>query len=138
MTQLNEQDTEVVFTSQGTVNEALFATNDPDLMRELSNSRWNPGEFRINAPSIVIDHNGDEIQGRIVIWNLDGDQPDEFRVVFTTEEPPLRWWWVVASGVIFTTVLGMMLTLESPPKRKTRKAKPAKAHTSPAETDTDD
>ena len=118
VTQLNEQDTEVIFTSLGTVNEALFATDDPDLVRELSNSRWNPGEFRINAPNVVIDHNGDEIQGRIVIWNLDGDQPEEFRVVFTTEEPPTQVWFFVLIGVILIVVLIMIATLEKPPTRK--------------------
>ena len=118
VTQLNEQDTEVIFTSLGTVNEALFATDDPDLVRELSNSRWNPGEFRINAPNVVIDHNGDEIQGRIVIWNLDGDQPEEFRVVFTTEEPPTQVWFFVLIGVILIVVLIMIATLEKPPTRR--------------------
>ncbi len=121
VTQLNDEDTEVVFSSRGTVFEALENSTDPGIMRELLNSRWNPGEFRINSPEIVIDHNGDDINGRIVIWNIDGNEPDEFRVVFTTAEPPLRWWWWVIGSVLLIGVLIMMVTLEEPPKKKPKK-----------------
>ena len=124
VTQLNDEETEVVFTSAGTPLAQLLASTDTDLVRELASSRWNPSEFRINAPDLVIEHNGDDIQGRIVIWNLDDELPDEFRLVFTTEDPPRQiWWYLLASGLLLV-ILVMMVTLEKPPARK-RKGKPA-------------
>lgn len=127
VTALNDEEFEVVFSSRDTPFDALSESTDPDIVRELSDSRWNPGEFRINSPDLVIDHNGDEIQGRIVIWNIDGDEPDEFRIVFTTADPPLRWWWWVTGSVLLFGVLAMMITLEGKPKKsgsqKTEQAK---------------
>ena len=121
ITRLNEEDTEVIFSSAGTPAEALQGTEDPDLRLALVDSGWDPGEFRINAPDLVIDHNGDEIEGRIVRWNLDGDQPEEFRVVFTTADPPFRWWWWAIGGTALLLVLAMIVKLEEPPKRQPRK-----------------
>lgn len=126
VTQLNDDDTEVVFSSRGTPFETLRASTDPAIVRELANSRWNPGEFRINSPDLVIDHNGDDIQGRIVIWNLDGDEPDEFRIVFTTADPPVRWWWWLLVSVLLMGILIMMVTLEEPPSKKKRSGKKGK------------
>lgn len=118
ITQLNEQETEVVFTSAGTPFLAIADSDDPDIVTALQTSRWQPSEFRINAPDLVIDHNGDDIQGRIVIWNIDGDEPDEFRIVFTTEDPPSRLWWVGGVSLIFLVVLTMMVKLEPRSKKR--------------------
>ena len=128
VTQLNDEETEVIFSSRSTPFEALQESTDPDIALELSDARWEPGEFRINTPELITEHNGDEIQGRIVIWNLDGDQPDEFRVVFSSADPPVRWWWWLVGSSILLVVLAMMVTLEEPPKKKSKKAaKPPKA-----------
>lgn len=118
ITQLNDQETEVVFTSAGTPFVDLIESDNPDVVTALQTSRWQPSEFRINAPDLVIEHNGDEIQGRIVIWNIDGDEPDEFRIVFTTEDPPSRLWWVIGVAAIFLVVLTMMIKLEARPNPK--------------------
>lgn len=75
-------------------------------------ARWPAAEFRIVAPDVVVEHNGDDVQGRIVIWNFDDDRPDEFRVVWTTEERGLRVWWWFVGGAILTGVLFMMVALE--------------------------
>ena len=123
ITQLNDEETEVVFSSLGTPFRTLQESTDPDIVEALSNSRWEPGEFRINAPDLVTEHNGDEIQGRIVIWNLDEDTPDEFRIVFTTADPPLRWWWLVMGGVVLVGLVAMMLILEPSPNKKKPKPK---------------
>lgn len=120
VTQLNDEETEVVFSSRDTPFDALESSTDPGIVLELANARWNPGEFRINSPELVVDHNGDDINGRIVIWNIDGDEPDEFRVVFTTAEPPLRWWWWVTGSVLLMGVLIMMVTLEKPQKKTSK------------------
>lgn len=121
VTQLNDQDTEVIFSSLGTAFEALQASTDPGVIRELANSRWSPGQFRINSPELVIEHNGDDVNGRIVIWNIDGDEPEEFRIVFTTADPPRRWWWWVTSSVLLLGVLVMIVTLEGPPKKRPKR-----------------
>ncbi len=120
VTQLNDQETEVVFANRGTPFQSLSESGDPDVVSALANSRWEAGEFRINAPDLVVDHNGDEIQGRIVIWNLDENSPDEFRVVFTTADPPLRWWWLVMGGVVLVVLVAMMLVLEPKPQASKR------------------
>lgn len=117
ITQLNDEETEVIFTSAQTPFTALAESVDPAIVTALQTSRWQPSEFRINAPDLVIEHNGDEIQGRLVIWHIDGDEPDEFRIVFTTEDPPSRLWWVGAVSVIFLVVLAMMVKLEERPTR---------------------
>lgn len=80
-------------------------------------ARWPAAEFRIVAPDVVVDHNGDDVQGRIVIWNFDDDRPDEFRVVWSTEERGLRVWWWFVGGAILTGVLFMMVALEGNPAR---------------------
>ena len=106
--------TEVTFDPTGTPLDQLRASDEPAIVDELRRTRWDPAQFRINVPDLVVEHNGDEIKGRIVIWDLDEDRPDEFRVVWTTEEPARRvWWWIVGS-VIFTVIMIMMITLESP------------------------
>ena len=120
VTELNDEETEVVFASAGTPLEQLLSSTDSDLVRELASSRWNPSEFRINVPDLVIDHNGDEIQGRIVIWNLDDELPDEFRVVFTTADPPRQIWWYLLGSGLLLVILVMMLTLEKPPARSAK------------------
>lgn len=123
VTQLNDEETEVVFTSAGTPLDQLLSSTDAGLVRELASSRWNPSEFRINVPDLVVDHNGDDIQGRIVIWNLDDELPDEFRVVFTAEDPPRQIWWYLLGSGLLLVILVMMVTLEKPPARKP-KSKP--------------
>lgn len=121
ITQLNDEETEVVFTSADTPFLDLENSDDPDIVLAQQTSRWEPAEFRINAPDLVIDHNGDDIQGRIVIWNIDGDEPDEFRIVFTTEDPRSPIWWVGGIAIIFLVLLAMMVKLEDPPAKKRRR-----------------
>jgi len=114
---LDEQRTEAVFFPVDAPAQLLEATEDPDLRTLVGRARWPAAEFRLNTPEIIVDHNADRIQGRIVIWDIDGDHPDEFRVVWTTEEPPRQIWGFVVAGAVLIGVLAMMVTLESP-KRK--------------------
>ena len=58
ITQLNDEETEVVFSSRGTPFRDLRESDDPEIVAALANSRWEPGEFRINAPDLVVEHNG--------------------------------------------------------------------------------
>lgn len=119
VTVLDEDRTEVVFRSTGTPAEALANTDDPELSELLRRSRWESAEFRINAPDLVEEHNGDRIQGRIVIWDIDNTAPDEFRLVWTTADPARRIWWVVVATLVLLGVITMMLVIERPgPKPK--------------------
>jgi len=118
---IDEQQTEAVFVPVGAPDDQLRDSTDPDLVDALRSSRWNPAEFRVKAPDLIVDHNGDQIQGRLVIWNLDGDHPDEFRVVWTTEDPPRRlWWWLLGSVILFV-VLFLMITIEGPARERQRR-----------------
>jgi len=84
-------------------------------------ARWPAAEFRIIAPERVVEHNGDDIQGRTVIWYFDGPQ-DELRVVWGVEERGFRvWWWLVGSAIL-TGVLFMMITLEGNSGSRNNKA----------------
>lgn len=126
VTALDDLRTEVVFRAANTPLVELMSSEDPEIQTQLRLSRWEPAEFRINVPDLIVEHNGDEIQGRIVIWELDGDHPDEFRVVWTTEDPPRRWWWIIGGFFILTGVLAMIVVLEGP-KRQQPKKKPVAA-----------
>lgn len=116
VTVLDDQRTEVVFRSAGTPAEALATTEDRELSELLRRSRWEPAEFRINAPDLVEEHNGDRIQGRIVVWEIDDDVPAEFRLVWTTEDPERRIWWIVVAVLVLIGVIALMLVLEKPSK----------------------
>lgn len=114
---LDDQRTEVIFFPADAPVQQLAETDDPELNELVRRSRWAASEFRINTPDLIEEHNGDRIQGRIVIWDLDGDHPDEFRVVWTTEDPPRQIWGFAVAGVVLVGVLAMMLVLESPKRR---------------------
>lgn len=120
VTALDDQRTEVVFQAADTPLVSLNTSDDPTIDLERRRSRWEPAQFRINVPDLIVEHNGDDIQGRIVIWELDGTHPDEFRLVWTTEDPPRRWWWIAGGGVIVTVILGMMVVLEGPKNQRPR------------------
>lgn len=120
--QLDDLRTEVTFIPTDAPADRLRSTTDADLVEELRVSRWTPGEFRIKTPDLVVEHNGDDIQGRLVIWNLDDDRPEEFRVVWSTEDPPRRWWFWVLATVVVTVIMIMIVTIEGP--RQRRGAKP--------------
>lgn len=115
---LDEQRTEITFNTADSAFSRLGQSDDPDVQQALGRTRWDPAQFRIRVPDLVEEHNGDRIQGRIVIWELDDSVPEEFRVVWTTE-PPARhlWWWVVGSATL-TVILLMMVTLEGPKKKR--------------------
>ena len=112
--QLDDERTEAIFVPAGAPADDLSATNDEALRDQIRGSRWAAGEFRIKAPDLVVEHNGDKIQGRLVIWHLDDDRPDEFRAVWSTADPPRRLWaWVLAVGM-FAAVLVMIVVVERP------------------------
>lgn len=111
---IDEVTTEAVFIPQSAPADQLRASSDPAIVDERRGSRWAVGQFRVRTPDLVIEHNGDEIQGRIVIWDLDDDRPDEFRVVWTTEDPPRRLWWWAVGTLVLSVVLFMMITIERP------------------------
>lgn len=117
---LDDQRTEAVFFPSDAPADLLASTDDPELREQVSRSRWPAAEFRVNTPDLIEEHNGDRIQGRIVIWDLDGDHPDEFRVVWTTEDPPRQLWGFAVAGVVLVGVVAMMLVLEGP-KREAKK-----------------
>jgi hypothetical protein len=117
---LDELRTEATFRPSDTPLEALNSSADEGIIEQLRASRWEPATFRITTPDLVVEHNGDDIQGRVVIWELDDDRPDVFRVVWTTEDPPRRWWWwAIASGSLMVVLL-MMVALEGRPKAKAK------------------
>jgi len=118
---LDEQRTEAVFFPMDAPLQLLEDTNDPNIRTAISQSRWPAAEFRVNTPSLIEEHNGDRLQGRIVIWDLDGDHPDEFRVVWTTEEPPRQIWAFVLAGVVLIAVLAMIIVLEGPRREARRR-----------------
>lgn len=120
--QLDDLRTEVVFIPADAPADQLASTTNPALLDELRVSRWAPGEFRIKTPDLVVEHNGDDIQGRLVIWNLDDDRPEEFRVVWSTADPPRRWWFWVLATVVLTTILIMIVTIEGPASRRRAKS----------------
>ncbi len=118
ITSLDDQRTEAIFVAVGAPADALRESTDDLVVDELRVARWAPAEFRVKAPDLIVEHNGDNIQGRIVIWELDGDHPEEFRLVWSTEEPPRRLWWWVLGTVILTVILIMMVTMEGSTQSK--------------------
>lgn len=118
---LDDERTEAVFFPAGSTAELLESTDDTDLATLVNRSRWPASEFRINTPDLIEEHNGDRIQGRIVIWDIDGDHPEQFRVVWTTAEPDRQIWSFVIAGVVLLAVLAMIVVLENP-KRGTKKS----------------
>ena len=114
ITILDDQRTEAVFFPAGAPAERLANTDDPELNELVQRSRWPFSEFRINTPDLIEEHNADRIQGRIVIWDLDDDHPDEFRVVWTTEDPPRQLWGFAVAGLVLVGVLAMMVIFENP------------------------
>lgn len=118
ITPLDDERTEAIFVPSGAPADSLQNSSDELVVDELRVARWAPAEFRVMAPDLIVEHNGDDIQGRIVIWELDGDQPDEFRLVWSTEDPPRRLWWWILGTVILTVILIMMITLEGPNQAK--------------------
>ncbi len=114
ITVLDDERTEAVFFPAGSPYDILNTTEDPDLATAVNRSRWPAAEFRIVTPDIIEEHNGDRIQGRIVIWDLDDDHPDEFRVVWTTADPPVRLWGFAVAGAVLIGVLAMIVILEGP------------------------
>lgn len=118
ITVLDENRTEATFTTAGSVAEQFFAAADGYVADD---SAWETAQFRVVAPEIVVEHNGDDIQGRTVVWRFDGDLPEEFRVVWSSEERGSQiWWWVVA-GTILLGVLAMMAVLEGPNRGRIEK-----------------
>ena len=103
---------EATFSSVGAPAAAL--RERADLADLVSSADWPPAEFRVIVPELVVDHNGDDIQGRTVIWTFDGTEPDELRVVWSTSDRGLRVWWWIVGGALLTAVLFMMIVLERP------------------------
>ncbi len=81
-------------------------------------ARWPAGEFRFVAPALVTEHNGDRVQGRIVIWEIDEDRPDQLTVTWTDDGPTRRVWFYVLALVILVGLIAMMLLLERPGRRR--------------------
>lgn len=119
--ELDAERTEVVFTPAGAPADQLRSSTDAGLIDALRVARWAPGEFRVKTPDLVVEHNGDDIRGRLVIWNVDDDHPDEFRVVWSSADPPRRWWaWAIAA-VVLSGVLILMVTIEGPAQNRRKK-----------------
>lgn len=118
---LDEERTEAVFFPANAPADLLESTDDAELVALTNRSRWPAAEFRINTPDLIEEHNGDRIQGRIVIWELDGDIPEEFRVVWTTADPPRQLWGFAVAGAVLISVLAMIVVLEGP-KRDGKKS----------------
>ncbi|MFT7476352.1 MAG: hypothetical protein ACI81L_003305 [Verrucomicrobiales bacterium] len=116
--ELDDLRTEATFEPSDSPLEALNSSADEGIIEQLRVSRWEPATFRITTPDLVIEHNGDDIQGRVVIWELDDDRPDQFRVVWTTEDPQRRWWWWAIVSTSLMVILLMMVALEGSPKTK--------------------
>lgn len=115
---LDELRTEVVFSTTDTAFTRLGESNDPAVQVALGRTRWNPAQFRVRVPAIVEEHNADRIQGRIVVWNLDDDVPDELRVVWTQERPARHYWWWIVSSVVLGAILILMVMIEGPKASK--------------------
>lgn len=110
---LDETRTEATFSSVGSAADRFAQEYEVD-------ANWEIAQFRVIAPDLVVEHNGDTIQGRTVVWRIDGTQPDTFRVVWTSEERGFQvWWWFVA-GAILIGVLIMMVVLEGPNRAGSR------------------
>lgn len=108
---LGEERVEATFSPSGTPLERFRASEE--LAPLVQRSFWPAAEFRVVAPSRVVEHNGDAIAGRTVTWTLDGDEPDVFRLVWSTDERGIRyWWWMVGAGIL-SLVLFLMLKLEA-------------------------
>lgn len=120
---LDDERTEVVMRPRGNVFERLLASTDPEVIDELRRSRWDPAQFRIRAPDQITEHNADRVQGRIVVWNIDEEMANEFRVVWTTEEPARQWWWWILISVLFLGILIMMVTIEGPAQNRAKRAR---------------
>lgn len=119
---LDSQRTEAVFVPAGSVADQMLASDD----FVAGDANWEVAEFRVIAPEVITEHNGDIIQGRTVVWHFDDDRPEEFRVVWTSETRGFQvWWWIVAGGVLIT-VLVMMIKLEGPNRRARNAAPDAK------------
>lgn len=112
ITVLDDQRTEAVFFAADSPATTLETIEDPELTELVNRSRWPAAEFRIATPDLIEEHNGDRIQGRIVIWDLDDDHPDEFRVVWTTADPPRQLWGFAVAGAVLIGVLAMIVLLE--------------------------
>lgn len=115
---LDELRTEAVFQTADTAFSRLGESSDVDVQDALGRSRWNPAQFRVRVPALVEEHNADRIQGRILVWNLDQNAPDEFRVVWTTERPQRHWWWWILSSAVLGGILILMVLIEGPAARK--------------------
>ena len=114
ITVLDEQRTEAVFFPAGAPGDVLENSDDPTLSGLFSRSRWPAAEFRIATPDLIEEHNGDRIQGRLVIWDLDDDHPEQFRVVWTTADPPRQIWGFAIAGAVLIGVIAMIVILEGP------------------------
>lgn len=126
---LDEQRSEVVFSSVGNAFERLLDSADPEIVAELRTSRWEPAQFRVRAPDLITEHNADRIQGRVVVWNIDEDMPSEFRVAWTTEGPARQVWWIVAASVILLGVVVLIITMEGPAQARARRASSSETKT---------
>lgn len=114
ITALDEFRTEAVFRTTDNAFQRLLESTDPEVIDQLRRSQWSPAQFRIRAPAVIQEHNADRIQGRIVVWNIDEETPDELRVVWSTEEQAFRWWWWVVGSVILFGVIFLIIALERP------------------------
>jgi hypothetical protein len=113
---LDDGQVEATFSPSGAPQDRL--TSSDDLAAVVSSAGWPAPEFRVIAPELIVEHNGDDIQGRTVIWTLDGDEPDVFRLVWSTDERGIRVWWWIVGAAILTAVLFMMIVLERPASPK--------------------
>ena len=108
-----------ITSDDGDLSTATFSTNDaPAALLGARPSRWAAGEFRAIAPAVVVEHNGDDIQGRSVIWVIDDDRPDEFTFTWSTEERGIRVWWWIIGAIILGGVLMMIVYLEGQRKER--------------------
>ena len=84
----------------------------PGVSERVADAGWPAAELRVVAPDVIVEHNADEINGRVVTWRFDRDRPETLEVRWTTEPPATRYWWWLVGGSILVAVLFMMVSLE--------------------------
>lgn len=112
---IDESTAELTLTPGRSPAAEFLAGNDA--FARLADAGWPAAELRVVAPAVIVEHNGDEINGRTVSWFFDEDRPEELRVRWDLDGPETRYWWWIVGGSILVAVLFMMVTLEGSPAR---------------------
>lgn len=112
ITELDGERTQATFTTDGAPAATFAQSTEPGILAALPTSRWAVGEFRAIAPAVVVEHNGDRVDGRTVIWEFDDDVPETLNLTWSTEERSFRLWWWAIGAAILGAVLIMIVVFE--------------------------